>query len=238
MKRQFQILFILFSFCYLGCENRSVRTQLKYTIIDSSCTTGEGCQFNVEIPKRYSKQEIDTISSIIRERKSLYPKLKIFLMLPGQVLGEGFVYGNSFYASDPGVKKLAKLKDLNNEPFDIDLQSISPLHAKKLLSINPPNIQYKTIIGKFINDVQETVTILYIDKREDQKLIFMMDFDIDGNNIKGNNIATPKILDKEGGLKLIVDKDGDYYYLKDSVLKRYNLDDSKEIPYRSIKSGV
>lgn len=220
----------------LSCDNKpQITKNLKFSITDSIFNT-ETSEYTIEIPERYSVLQLDTICSEVWS-SNIFHALKIYFVLPGQVAGEGFIYGYAFYPFDANVKKDEKLKDLSNVPLEINISGISKEKATKLLAINPPNMQYKAIIGKFINDVNESVTIVYADSREQKGKVFLMDFDINGQNIKENNVS-PYIKQVDGENRYIIDKAGDFYTLSNNILKRYNIEEDSTTAYRSIKSGI
>lgn len=227
-------IFIIATTFLFGCQTKVIK-KLPFKITDSVYNT-ETSEFTIEIPERYSISQIDTICSDVWSR-NVFHALKIYFVLPGQVVGEGFTYGYAFYPFDEDVKQSEEFKDLAGVPLEINIKGLNKEKAAKLLAVNPPNLLYKTIIGKFINDLYESVTIVYTDSREEKGRIFIMDFDITGQNIKENNVS-PYVKQVDGGKRYIIDKDGDFYTLNDNILKRYNIEEDSTKAYRSIKSGI
>ncbi len=235
MKRLLILLLFLCAAC--GSNKDTIITNLKYTVKDSLGNADlSNLQFNIEIPKRYNSKQLDTISSILRANNLQYKALNIFYLLSGQVVGDGFVYGNVFYSDNTPTSKLQKVRtDLNGYESELSIWGASQSIANDLLKTNPPNPESKTIVGKFINDVDQTVTVIYKDKRESDRL-YIMDFDKTGKNIPSQNIA-PVVQNENGAIKMVIDADGDYFLLDGDILERYNLSESKSIPYRRIKSN-
>lgn len=215
-----------------GCSNNAIDSKLKYTVTDSS-ETDRSLQLEVTIPVRYTSAQLDTISSIIKDRNSLESQVKIFYLLPGQAVGVSFPYAIAFYPDTTQfIKQAYKQRDINGYQFEISINGLPANTVRKLYGFNPPNMATKTILGKFIHDLEQTATVIYTDSKERPGYAFIADFDETGKMLP---LAATPIKDENGRKKFIVDTDGNYFTLEDSVLKRYEYNEVK--PWDSLKSG-
>ena len=206
-----------------------------YNVIDSTITGyGEDLSLQVRLSRRVTSDELNSISSDLRHQKSQRKRVVISYHLPGQKKGVGTLYARSFYPSDDSVRKYTKQRDLYNEPVEHFINGLSSELAIKLLSFNPPNMQYKMILGRFIDDSWEKCTVVYTDTRERKGYAFIADFYKDG---KMHPIISTPIVKFKGGLKFITDIEGGYFTIIDSVLTKYAHDEEGK-PYQSIKSNI
>jgi hypothetical protein len=121
MKKAFLALIIVSIFgCY---DQKNLTTHLKYEVrdsLDQKERAGNQTEiyFKVVIPKDYNREQIDTISSIIRKRNSLVPRIDI------DYFTEKFYnvkpcYARAFYPDDEKVKQNTKGHDIFNQPRDL-----------------------------------------------------------------------------------------------------------------------
>ena len=190
---------------------------------------------DVAIPARLDKQQLLDISAKIKSDSSHYTNLRLDYILPGynyDNLGGVSVYASTFYRPAAKYTDADTIKDHNNNFLSFQFTGVAPDKAKKLLAIELPEMQGKTLLGRFIDDNLNTITLIYNDTKDNQK--YILELDTTGAVVSP---VVPKVVSHNGIDKMIVTQQGDYMTLKDSVLTMYS-SEAPETPYRTLREGI
>jgi hypothetical protein len=190
---------------------------------------------DVSIPARLDKQQLLDIAAKIKSDSSHYDNLRLDYILPGynyNNLGGVSVYASSHYRPAAKYTDADTIRDNSNNLLSFEFVGVAPNKAKKLLAIELPEMKDKTLLGRFIDDNLFTVTLIYNDKKDNQK--YILELDTAGTVVSP---VVPKVINHNGIDKMIVTQQGDYMTLKDSVLTMYS-SESPETPYRTLREGM
>jgi hypothetical protein len=190
---------------------------------------------DVSIPARLDKQQLLDIAAKIKRDSSHYDNLRLDYILPGynyDNLGGVSVYASTFYRPAAKYTDADTIRDNNNNLLSFEFVGIAPDKAKKLLAIELPEMKDKTLLGRFIDDNLNTVTLIYNDKKDNQK--YILELDTAGTVVSP---VVPKVINHNGIDKMIVTQQGDYMTLKDSILTMYS-SEAPETPYRTLREGM
>lgn len=190
---------------------------------------------DVSIPARLDKQELLDIASKIKSDSSHYDNLRLDYILPGynyDNLGGVSVYASTHYRPAAKYTEADTIRDDSNNLLSFEFVGIAPDKAKKLLAIELPEMKDKTLLGRFIDDNLNTITLVYNDKKDNQK--YILELDTAGTVVSP---VVPKVIRHNGIDKMIVSQQGDYMTLKDSILTMYS-SETPETPYRTLREGL
>ena len=190
---------------------------------------------DVQVNSRLSRQQMINIAARLRSDSSQYKALEIDYILPGnnyENAGGISVYAMAAYQQPGIVTAKDTVKDSDNNLLSFEFVGFTPEKAKQLFALNPAEMAGKTVIGKFIDDNTQTITIVYEDKNENQH--YILELDADGHVVSA---TAPVTVSQNGIKKLVVTQRGDFCTLKDSILTMYNVDDPAK-PYRALKQGI
>ncbi len=228
MKRIALILLVALAAC------NSNKPTAPYKIVKVETKDG-ATWMDVAVDSRLDKQQLLDISAKIKEDSTQYADLQMNYILPGynyDNLGGVSVYATSRYRPAAKYTEADTIRDDSNNLLSFEFVGIAPDKAKKLLAIEIPDMKDKTLLGRFIDDNLLTVTLIYNDKKDNQK--YILELDTAGNVVSP---VVPKVINHNGIDKMIVTQQGDYMTLKDSVLTMYS-SQSPETPYRTLREGM
>ncbi|MDN3549817.1 hypothetical protein [Mucilaginibacter aquaedulcis] len=228
-----------FVFCLMvmlvavGCAKKEVPHYTISRLVKSDTAN----MLTVNIAKRLSQADLLSIAAKVKEDSSALTNLQLRYLLPGhndKNTGENNFYAIAKYPNKGNVTMQDTLKDADGNEVRLRITGLTEQVAKQLLALNPKEIQGKNILGRFVDDYNETVIIPFTDATDPKKEIYIIELDATGKVVSA---TVPQIDNKDGIQKLVVTHRGDYCTLKDSVLTQYSIDDLG-LPYNSIKSGI
>ncbi|MEN0056376.1 MAG: hypothetical protein AAGC65_22040 [Mucilaginibacter sp.] len=228
-----------FVFCLMamlvivGCSKKEVPHYTISRLVKSDTAN----MLTVNIGKRLSQADLLSIAAKVKSDSSALTNLQLRYLLPGhndKNTGENNFYAIAKYPNKGNVTMQDTLKDADGNEVRLRITGLTEQVAKQLLALNPKEVQGKNILGRFVDDYNETVIIPFTDATDPKKEIYIIELDTTGKVVS----ATVPMIDKKDGVeKLVVTHRGDYCTLKDSVLTQYSIDDLG-LPYNSIKSGI
>ena len=226
----FCLILVLVAF---GCTKKKVPHYTISRLVKSDTAS----KLTVNINGRLNQDDLLSIASKIKSDSSALTNLQLCYMLPGH--NDKNTSTNNFYAiakypNTAVVTMQDTLKDAEGNVVRLKITGLSDKAAKQLLGLNPKEIQGKNILGRFVDDNNQTVIIPFTEPNDPKHEIYIIELDAEGKVVS----ATVPMRDNRDGVeKLIVTHRGDYCTLKDSVLTQYSVDDLG-VPYNSIKSGI
>jgi hypothetical protein len=216
-----------------GCTKREVP---HYTI-SKLVKTDTASKLIVNINKRLSQTELLSIAAKIKADSDALINLQLCYLLPGHSdknTGDNNFYAIAKYPNKDKSTIQDTLKDADGNAVRLQITGLSEQIAKQLLGLNPKEIAGKNILGRFVDDYNQTVIIPFTDANDPKNELYVIELDTAGKVVS----ATVPLRDNKDGIeKLLVTHRGDYITLKDSVLTQYSIDDLG-LPYNSIKSGI
>ena len=111
---------------------------------------------------------------------------------------------------------------------------LDSVKGQQLLSVQPVVTVGKTKLGRFVDDYSKTVLISCKDPTDKKDELFVIELNATGTIVSA---TVPQKKMEDGGEKWIVDKNGDYITIKDSVLSQFGSSDLG-LPFNSIKAGI
>lgn len=228
-----------FLFCFIvmllafGCAKREVPHYTISRLVKSDTAS----RLTVNINKRLTEIELLSIAAKIKADSAALPNLQLGYLLPGH--NDKNTAENNFYAiaKYPNKDKSTMqdtLKDADGNMVRLHIIGLPEHVAKQLLGLNPKEIAGKNVLGRFVDDSNQTVIIPFIDNNDPKKELYIIELDAEGKVVSA---TVPMRDNKDGVEKLLVTHRGDYITLKDSVLTQYSIDDLG-LPYNSIKAGI
>lgn len=197
--------------------------------------TKEGAIMDVQLQARLTRQQLLDIAGNLRNDSSQYAALQIDFLLPGsnyENLGGVNVYAEANYQKPGIVTAKDTVRDYDNKILGFEFIGFTPETAKHLLSLEPTDMAGKTVLGKFIDDATQTMSIIYNDKKDDQH--YILELDVDGKVVSA---VQPMTIIHDGVQKMVVTAKGDFMTLKDSTLSMYSIDQPDK-PFRTLKKGI
>ncbi len=191
---------------------------------------------NVHIDNRLTTAQLVLIAGKLKTDSAQIQNLAIHYLLPGNTdlsAGDNSYYASARFLKDNQALATDTLKDDNGNIVRIKLFGLSSAQAKQLLALNPKEIAGKNVLGRFIDDYNQTVIIPFkdpVDKKDD---LYVIELD---STAKIVSATIPQKKVEDGVEKWLVTQNGDYITVKDSVLAQYAVDDMG-VPFNSIKSG-
>ena len=192
---------------------------------------------DVHIPHRMTAAQLVLIAGKVKTDSTNLNNLAIHYLLPGNTdlsAGEHSFYASLRYLSDADIKQTDSLKDENGKSVRFQIFGLDSVQTRALLDLQPDVLTGKTIIGKFIDDYDRTLIIPFKDPTDKKDELFVIELNAMGN-IVSSTVPQKKV--EDGIEKWMVDKNGDYITIKDSVLAQYSAD-GLGVPFNSIKSGI
>jgi len=92
----------------------------------------------------------------------------------------------------------------------------------------------KKVLGKFVDDYAQTLIIPFKDPTDKKDELFVIELNATGKIVSS---TVPQKDVEDSVEKWLVDKNGDYITIKDSVLAQYPYN-GLGLPFNSIKSGI
>lgn len=237
-----------------GCVLMLVLLAIVYVCFQSMCSNNHSDQkkpiiaydvegqntlgFVVRLKERATLEQIIIACSKIRDEYSPDEMLTFHFYLPGMLVGISPSYASVFYPTDEHVKETTDRLDPKNREIIANFRGLTPTDATKLNSIVLINPQFKTIIGRFIEDYPiPKIEIFYTDSRENKgKKLFIAKYYLSHLSDTPEIIA-PFILKENEVEKLIINEEGDYYILQDNTLCKYAIDEDGQAFYCTNKEN-
>jgi hypothetical protein len=192
---------------------------------------------DVHIAGRMSSAELLLIAGKVRADSTKFSRLAIRYLLPGNTdlsAGDHSFFASITYLKDTEVKQTDTAKDYNGNPVRLRVFGVDSTKAQALLALQPDVITGKTVLGRFIDDNSQTLIIPFKDPTDKKDELFVIELNAMGNIV--SSVVPQKKLE-DGAEKWLVDKQGDYITIKDSVLAQYPYN-GLGLPFYSIKAGI
>lgn len=192
---------------------------------------------NVHIANRLTPAQMVLIAGKLKTDSAQIKNLAIHFLLPGNTdisAGDNSYYASIKYLADKQVKSTDSLKDDNGNAVRLRLFGLDSAKARTLLSQQPAVITGKNVLGRFVDDYAKTLIIPFKDPTDKRDQLFVIEVDGFGDIV--SSTVPQKIVD-DGVEKWMVDKNGDYITIKDSVLAQYP-SNGLGLPFNSIRSGI
>ena len=216
-----------------GCH--SDKATVPFTILKVIKASGGVTKMDILIPGRLEKLQVVDIAAKIKRDSAQYENLQLDFVLPGSSYknsGGMMVFATTSYHPQGKTTPQDTVKDYNGAFLSFEYKGITREQASKLLAIDPPDMVGKTLLGKFIDDDLKTMSLIYEDKKDDQK--YVLELDTAGKVVAA---VMPIEVNQNGVAKLVITQQGDYLTLKDSILTMYSSADPEK-PYRTLKKGI
>lgn len=192
---------------------------------------------NARINSRLSPGDLVLIAGKIKADSARLQNLAIHFLLPGNTdlnAGEHSYYASIKFLKDAEVRPTDSLKDNNGNAIRLNAYGLDSAKAQQLLSLQPIVLTNKTVLGRFIDDYSKTIIIPFRDSTDKKDELFVIEVNASGGIVSA---TVPQKKIEDGVEKWLVDKNGDYITIKDSVLNQYG-SDGLGLPFNSIKSGI
>jgi hypothetical protein len=193
--------------------------------------------FDVHINKRMQSSELLLIAGKLKIDSAKIQNLNIHYLLPGNTdisAGDNSYYASARFITPNEVKPTDTLKDEKGNVVRLKVFGLDSAKAAALLALQPVVITGKNVLGKFVDDYAHTLIIPFKDPTDKKDELFVIEL-----NDKGDIVSStvPQKITENGVEKWVVDKNGDYITIKDSVLAQYPYN-GLGLPFNSIKSGI
>jgi len=191
---------------------------------------------DVHIGSRLPVAQLVLIAGKLRADSAKITNLAIHYLLPGNAditAGDHSFYAAVRYLKDNEVKQTDSLKDDNGNAVRLTVFGLDSAKARALLALQPDVITGKNVLGKFVDDYAKTVIIPFKDPTDKKDELFVIELNAMGSIVSS---TVPQKEVEDGVEKWLVDKNGDYITIKDSVLAQYS-SNGLGLPFNSIKSG-
>ncbi|MDR3551398.1 MAG: hypothetical protein P4L31_08345 [Candidatus Babeliales bacterium] len=236
MKRNIRILiFSCLFFSFYACK--TAPKNIPHYTISKEFKSDTLTTVDVHIANRLTTAQLLLIAGKLKTDSAQIKNLAIHFLLPGNTdisAGDNSYYAIIKYLADAQVKPTDSLKDDNGIALRLKLFGLDSAKAHTLLSQQPVLITGKNVLGKFVDDYAKTLIIPFKDPTDKRDQLFVIEVDGLGNIV--SSTVPEKIVD--GGVeKWMVDKNGDYITIKDSVLAQYP-SNGLGLPFNSIRSGI
>jgi len=192
---------------------------------------------NVHISNRLTIDQLLLIAGKLKTDSAKIQNLAIHYLLPGNTdvsAGDNSYYASARFVKDNEVKPADTLKDGNGNVVRLKIFGLDSAKASALLALQPVVITGKNVLGKFVDDYAHTLIIPFKDPTDKNDELFVIELNDKGDIV--SSTVPQKIIDN-GIEKWMVDKNGDYITIKDSVLAQYPYN-GLGLPFNSIKSGI
>jgi hypothetical protein len=222
---------ILFSACGKKPKNIPHYTVSKEFKTDSVTTV------NVHIGNRMKLNQLALIAGKVKSDSAVIKNLEVHYLLPGNseiAAGDNSYYASAKFVKQGEVKPADTLKDDNGSVFRIKIFGLDSAKAKKLLTLQPKEIENKNVLGRFIDDYNHTVIIPFKDSLDKKGNLYIIELDSTAKVVS----ATMSLKEtSDNDEKWMVTQNGDYITIKNSVLSQFAAD-GLGLPFNSIKSGI
>jgi hypothetical protein len=191
---------------------------------------------DVHIANRLPAAQLVLIAGKIKADSAKITNLGVHYLLPGNAdvtAGDHSFYAALRYLKDNEVKPTDSVKDDNGNAVRLNVFGLDSAKAQALLALQPDVIAGKNVLGKFVDDYTKTLIIPFKDPTDKKDELFVIELNAMGNIVSS---TVPQKDVEDGVEKWLVDKNGDYITIKDSVLSQYG-SDGLGLPFNSIKSG-
>jgi len=192
---------------------------------------------DVHIANRLPAAQLMLIAGKLKADSAKITNLAIHYLLPGNTdisAGDHSFYAAVRYLKDNEAKQTDSLKDDNGNPVRLTVFGLDSAKAQALLALQPDVIAGKNVLGKFVDDYAKTLIIPFKDPTDKKGELFVIELNAMGNIVSS---TVPQKEAEDGGEKWLVDKNGDYITIRDSVLAQYPYN-GLGLPFNSIKSGI
>ena len=230
---------MIFAFCatasFYGCSNAP--KDIPHYTISKVFKTDTLTTVNVHIDGRLSPAGLLLVAGKVKADSTKISKLAIHYLLPGNTdlnAGDHSFFASITYLKDAEVKQTDTVKDYNGNPVRIKVYGVDSTKAQALLALQPDVITGKTVLGRFIDDNAQTLIIPFKDPTDKKDELFVIELDAMGSIVSS---VVPQKKVEDGVEKWLVDKQGDYITIKDSVLAQYPYN-GLGLPFYSIKAGI
>jgi hypothetical protein len=191
---------------------------------------------DVHIANRLPAAQLILIAAKIKTDSVNITNLAIHYLLPGNTdvsAGDHSFYAAIRYLKDSEVKQTDSIKDDNGNAVRLTVFGLDSAKAQALIALQPDVIVGKNVLGKFVDDYAKTLIIPFKDPTDKKDELFVIELNAMGNIVSS---TVPQKDAEDGVEKWLVDKNGDYITIKDSVLAQYP-SNGLGLPFNSIKSG-
>jgi len=192
---------------------------------------------DVHIGSRMTAAQLLLIAGKLKTDNAKITNLAIHYLLPGNTdlsAGDHSFYAAIRYLKDSEVKPSDSLKDAVYNRLRLTVFGLDSAKASALLALQPDIILGKNVLGKFVDDYAQTLIIPFKDPTDKKDELFVIELNAMGNSVSS---TVPQKVVEDGIEKWLVDKNGDYITIKDSVLAQYPYN-ALGLPFNSIKSGI
>jgi len=192
---------------------------------------------NVHISNRLTTDQLLLIAGKLKTDSAKIQNLAIHYLLPGNTdvsAGDNSYYASARFVKDNEAKPADTLKDGNGNAVRLKIFGLDSTKASALLALQPVVITGKNVLGKFVDDYAHTLIIPFKDPTDKKDELFVIELNDKGDIV--SSTVPQKVMDN-GVEKWMVDKNGDYITIKDSVLAQYPYN-GLGLPFNSIKSGI
>jgi len=192
---------------------------------------------DVHIAGRLNPAGLLLIAGKVKADSTKILKLAIHYLLPGNTdlsAGDHSFFASIAYLKDAEVKQTDTVKDYNGYPVRLKVFGVDSTKAQALLALQPDVVIGKTVLGRFIDDNAKTLIIPFKDPTDKKDELFVIELDAMGSIVSS---VVPQKKVEDGAEKWLVDKQGDYITIKDSVLAQYPYN-GLGLPFYSIKAGI
>ncbi|HEY5326987.1 MAG TPA: hypothetical protein VIJ27_08300 [Mucilaginibacter sp.] len=192
---------------------------------------------DVHIGYRMKTPQLLLIAGKLKTDSAQIPNLAIHYLLPGNSdasAGDHSFYAALRYLKDNGKKQAGTTEDDNGNAVWLNIFGLDSAKAQALLSLQPDILSGKNVLGKFVDDNAHTLIIPFKDPTDKKDELFVIELDANGNIVSS---TVPQKNVENGIEKWMVDKNGDYITVKDSILAQYPYN-GLGLPFNSIKSGI
>jgi hypothetical protein len=229
----------IISLCWLAVGFYACKKvqNIPHYMISKEFKTDTLTTLNVHIANRLSVAQLVLIAGKIKTDSARITNLAVHYLLPGNTdlnAGDHSFYAAIRYIKDSEVKQTDTLKDVNDNKIRLTVFGLDSAKATALLALQPDVITGKNVLGKFVDDYAKTLIIPFKDPTDKKGELFVIELNATGSIVS----STVPQKDMEDGIeKWLVDKNGDYITIKDSVLAQYPYN-GLGLPFNSIKSGI
>jgi hypothetical protein len=229
----------IISLCWLAVGLYACKKvqNIPHYMISKEFKTDTLTTLNVHIANRLSVAQLVLIAGKIKADSARITNLSVHYLLPGNTdmnAGDHSFYAAIRYLKDNEVNQSDTLKDANDDKVRLTVFGLDSAKAATLLALQPDVIAGKNVLGKFVDDYAKTLIIPFKDPTDKKDELFVIELNAMGNIVSS---TVPQKDVEDGVEKWLVDKNGDYITIKDSVLAQYPYN-GLGLPFNSIKSGI
>jgi len=216
-----------------GCKKGNIPHYTISRLVKSDTAS----KLTININSRLNQAQLLAIATKVKADSAKLPKLQINYLLSGHSdkgTGLNNYYAVAKYPDGATTNMQDTLKDDDGNIVRLKVNGLSAQIAKKLINLNPKEIEGKTVLGRYVDDNNQTLIVPFMNKAGTKTEIYVIELDTTGKVVSA---TVPVVVVKDGVKKLLVTQHGDYITIKDSLLTQYAVDDFG-LPYNSIRSGL